>query len=503
VSIVDLGRALRKRWRIVVVGTLLVEALFAIIVLKSTPQYTAKSTLYITSPAESNPTTQYIGQAATQSVVPSLVEVVRDQPVLEAVVTRLGLPYSWQHLEKNVSASVPLNSVLIHISVTDPSATRAALIANAIDDEFSSYIAKLPHLAGQAPLVNATVFQPAAAPSSPSSPKTTLDLVAGFLLGLAAGCGLALLRDSLDVTVKSTEEIGTRFGAVVLGAIPNDASTRKHPVAAVAGAPAAGRAEAFRQLRTNLQFVQIDEQPRSILVTSPVAEEGKTSVACNLAVVLAQIGVDVILLEGDLRRPRVAEYMGVERAVGLTSVLMGWTHWSEALQSWGAEDVRLRIMASGPLPPNPSEMLAGEHMDRLMTEMEDHCDVVIIDGPPLLPVADSALLAASATGTVLVVREGKTKRQHVARALAALEAVDARLYGIVLNGTRKDAVESAEYGRYFPQGSTPLIPRLSEHNSTAAGAADANGGSGLRRGRAKESGSTGEEIIPVGSDSGT
>jgi capsular exopolysaccharide synthesis family protein len=456
VSIVDLLRALRKRWRVLVVVALIVEGLFALFVAQATSKYTATSQLYVTSPV-TNPNAQYQQQIALQSLVSSLVSVVDKQPVLEPVVTKLGLPYSWQHLAGEVSASAPLNSVLINVSVVDPSPERAGKILAAVDQRFSTYAAQLSSLNGSPSTIKVTEDQPPVVSGSPTSPKVVLDLVIGALLGLAAGVAAALLRDALDTTVKSAEDISDRFRTVALGEIPFDRVTPKHPIATERVGQGA-RVEAFRQLRTNLQFVQIDEQPRSILVTSSLAYEGKSTTACNLAVALAQIGVDVILVDGDLRHPKVAQYLGVEPSVGLTSVLIGWTHWSEVLQDWGNEQFRLRVLAAGPMPPNPSELVAGEAMDRLLTELEDACDVVIIDGPPLLPVADSAVLGASASGTLLVVRQGKTRFQELARAINALEAVDARLYGVVLNMGRSPHAETRYYKYKYEGGENAPMP---------------------------------------------
>jgi capsular exopolysaccharide synthesis family protein len=462
-SLMEFARALRKRWRVLIVTALFVTLLGAAYVALATPKYSAKAQLFVAASDQSDPASSYFGTLTSQQRVASYVDIIGSESVLSPVVRQLSLPYTWQHLGGEVSASNPTGTQLISVSVTDADASRAADIANAVADRASSYLATLDSVSGSAAPVKVTVFEHASPATSPSSPKVVLYVIAAVLVGLALGIGMALLRDSLDTSLKDIEDIKRRLKVAVLGAIPFDRATPKHPIV-VHGSGGVGRAEAFRQLRTNLQFVQIDEQPRSIVVTSSVTDEGKTTTACNLAVVLAQVGVDVILVEGDLRRPRVAEYMGLESAVGLSSTLMGWSTWQDALQDWGTGDVRLRVLASGPLPPNPSEMLSGESMDRLLTELEDNCDVVIIDGPPLLPVADSAVLAASATGTVLVIRQGKTRYQQVARALQALTAVDGRLYGVVLNMARGRSVETEGYyyrgkgpvrGEFVRPGSTP------------------------------------------------
>ncbi len=493
-----MASALRKRWRVVAVSMLVVIAGVAAYVNVVTPKYSATAQMFVnasTGTVGDSAANAYAGVAAVEQRMSSYTQIVDDYQVLAPVVQKLHLPYSWETLKSKVSASSPTATELLNITATDANAVRATNIANAVATRLAAYIKTIETTANSQSPVTASIANPAFPPSKPSSPKTTLYLIAAALVGAAIGIALAFIRDSIDSSVKSTDDLRERFRVPALAAIPFDRDTAKHPVV-VAGMRGPGRGEAFRQLRTNLQFAQIDEQPRSILVTSAVAEEGKTTAACNLAVALSQIGVDVILLDGDLRRPTVAEYMGVERAVGLTSVLMGWTHWSEALQSWGGGDLKLRILAAGPLPPNPSEMLAGEQMDRLMTELEDHCDVVIIDGPPLLPVADSSLLAASASGTVLVVRQGKTKRQQVTRALAALDAVDAHLYGLVLNASRKESGVYAGYDKYYPDSAMPLLRDSAPGQRTVS----ESGSDGKRRfGRKKgESNDAADEAVPVG-----
>jgi non-specific protein-tyrosine kinase len=448
----EFARALRKRWRVLIVTALIITLAGAAYVALVTPKYSSKAQLFVAGSDQSDPSSAYFSNLTSQQRVASYVDIIGSEAVLSPVVKQLGLPYTWQHLGGEVSASNATGTQVISVSATDSNAHRAADIANAVATRASTYLATLDSVGGSASPVKVTLFEHASPASSPSSPKVVLDVIAALLVGLALGVGLAVLRDSLDTSLKDIEDIKRRFRVAALGAIPFDRATPKNPIV-VKTSGGIGRAEAFRQLRTNLQFVQIDEQPRSIVVTSSISDEGKTTTACNLAVVLAQVGVDVILVEGDLRRPRVAEYMGLESAVGLSSALMGWSPWQDAVQDWGSDSVRLRVLASGPLPPNPSEMLSGESMDRLLTDLEDNCDVVIIDGPPLLPVADSAVLAASATGTILVVRQGKTRHQQVARALQALTAVDGRLYGVVLNMARGSAIETEGY---YYRGKSPV-----------------------------------------------
>jgi capsular exopolysaccharide synthesis family protein len=175
-----------------------------------------------------------------------------------------------------------------------------------------------------------------------------------------------------------------------------------------------------------------------------VPEEGKTTTAANLAITLAQAGVRVCLVEADLRRPRLGGYLGLETAAGVTSVLIGKARLSDVIQHWG--DQGIDVLASGPVPPNPSELLSTHAMADLLHELEERYALVIIDAPPLLPVTDAAVLANLASGAILVIRHGKTKREQVRRAIEAFRAVDTHLYGIVFNMVPSRGPDAYYYG---------------------------------------------------------
>jgi capsular exopolysaccharide synthesis family protein len=231
----------------------------------------------------------------------------------------------------------------------------------------------------------------------------------------------------------------------VLGGIAFDPDAAKRPLI-VQNDPHSPRAEAFRQLRTNLQFVDIANHPKSIVVTSSVPGEGKSTSTANLAITLAAAGSTVALVEGDLRRPRVADYMGVEGAVGITNVLIGQATLDDVLQPWG--NGRLQVLACGPVPPNPSELLGSQPMDDLLRSLEKQFDYVIIDSPPLLPVTDAAVVSRLAGGAVIVAGSGKVNREQLRRSLEILDAVDVRLLGILINRLPTKGPDSYSYYSY-------------------------------------------------------
>jgi capsular exopolysaccharide synthesis family protein len=446
VSLRDTLGALRKRLRLLVVLALVGLGLATALATLAQPRYAATAELFVASQTSRDTASSnaYVDVLGTQSRLPSYIQLMTKEPLLQGVVSRLGLPYTWEQLASHVAVTNASSTTILAVQVTDPSASRARDVANAIAGSFPAYVDSLETAKGLPSPVKVTVVQQAGLPGAPASPKVPLYLAVGLVLGLAAGVMTALLREALDVTVKDAPDVRDRFDLPTLGLIPYDRDAAKNPLV-VASSAASRRAEAIRQLRTNLQFVQIDEPPRSILITSSVSNEGKTMTACNTAIALAQAGIDVILIGADVRRPRLGEYMGLPDAAGLTSVLVGWAEIEDVLQDWGDATTRLRVLTAGPVAPNPSELLASDQMRDLLLRLEDSADIVIIDGPPLLPVADSAALAAITSGTLLVVRAGKTRREHVTQALETLHRVDARVYGAVLNMVKRTGTSEYEY----------------------------------------------------------
>lgn len=197
-------------------------------------------------------------------------------------------------------------------------------------------------------------------------------------------------------------------------------------------------AEAYRTLRTNLEFASLEHPLRTLLVTSPGPEEGKSVVLANLAVVIAQTGKRVILVDGDLRHPRQHEIFGLSNAVGLSTVLRGEASASPPPLADGGV-AGLSVLTSGPLPPNPAELLASRRMTDLIATLAGQADVVLFDAPPVVAVTDAAILAGQVDGVLLVINARQTRREHAQRAKDLLEKVHARLLGAVLNNVEFDA----------------------------------------------------------------
>jgi capsular exopolysaccharide synthesis family protein len=441
VDLRDYAQTLRKRWALVALCTLLALGAAAAATLLATKMYTSSTQLFVANSGEADISSQYQGGLFAQQRVKSYAEVAVSDELRKSVATALGLDPS--QLGK-ITADAPLDKVVLNITVTDAEPAQAQKIAATVADQLITRIPEIETQAGatRAP-VKLTVTNEASLPTVPSAPRPKINLALGLLIGLALGVGAAVLRETLDTTVKGKDDLQQLTGATPLGVIAEDPEVAKRPLVVQVEAQSP-RAETFRQLRTNLQFVDVDRPLKTVVMTSASAEEGKSTTACNLAITLAQAGVRTILVEADLRRPRVADYMGLEGAVGLTSVLTGLTSLDEALQPWGRN--AMWVLASGPLPPNPSEILGSHQMSELLKTLEDRADVIVLDSPPLLPVTDAAVLARHADGAVLVVRHGKTRREQVTRALEALQGVDARLLGTVLNWAPVKGPDADNYG---------------------------------------------------------
>jgi len=290
----------------------------------------------------------------------------------------------------------------------------------------------------------AEVLSPAWAPDTPVTPNVPLNLAVGLVSGLFLGIVLAFVRDYFDDSVKNKETVDRVTGVPTLGLIPKVPGGAELVTVSNPTAPAA---EAFRLLRTSVKFLGVERQVRVVQVTSPSPGEGKTLVAVNLAVAFAQAGDRVVLVGGDLRRPRMEEVLDVPLTPGLTAVLIGDVTLPQAIQT-AASVPNLSVLPAGFPPPNPSELLSGERARRLIDVLGQTYDVVIIDCPPVLPVTDSLVLARMADTTLLVTSANKTSKRSLTRAVELLRQVDAPLAGTVLNSLSADETFSGEAYRY-------------------------------------------------------
>ncbi|WP_373995760.1 polysaccharide biosynthesis tyrosine autokinase, partial [Streptomyces sp. NP160] len=473
-ELTDYLRVLRKRWLSIVVLTALALAGAAAATLAATPEYQAQTKLFVRTSGASSTSDLNAGNTFVQQRVQSYADVASQPKVLEPVIAELGLDTTPGALAQRITAEAPLDTVLINITVTDPSPQQAAAIANAVGASLITAVAELEgNGTGTTAPVQLTTTQPAVVPAAPSSPNTPLNLALGLLVGLAVGVGLAVLRETLDTTVRGEHDLG-QLGVPVLSGMPYDAEAADHPLVVVEQ-PRGVRAECFRQLRTNLQFATAASGARSVVVTSSLEGEGKSTTAINLALTLSGAGVRVALVDADLRRPMVATYLGLEGAAGLTTVLVGDATLDDVLQPWG-DSQGMWVLTSGGVPPNPSELLASDQMTKVLQELEQRFDVVLLDGAPLLAVTDSAVLAEAVGGALVVVGSGRVRRPQLERALQALSAVNATVLGGVLTRLPTKGVDAYQTYAYRYQPVEPGRPSARRRPDATGAAQPPRGG---------------------------
>jgi non-specific protein-tyrosine kinase len=314
------------------------------------------------------------------------------------------------------------------------------------------------------------LIEPAVEPLKPSKPNVPLNTGAGLLVGLVASIGLAALLQYLDDTVKGNEDTSRALDAPVLGVVGKFKSGEDRTKDLVTvEAPRSAASESYRTVRTNVQFSSLDVPVGSIVVTSAQSREGKSTVAANLAVTMAQADKRVLLVDADLRRPSLHRLFGLSNRHGLTDLLLSERRAVEEL-ALNTKVPGLRVLPSGPQPPNPSEALGSRRMRQALEEMRQLADVVILDSPPLLAVADGLVLGATVDAAILVVRSGATRRTLAQRAKEQLDRVEARLLGVVVNAAPRHAQEDGFYAPYYVEGP---IPTTQNGHAPAADAARA------------------------------
>jgi capsular exopolysaccharide synthesis family protein len=516
----------RRKWWVILIALLGLGVSLAA-TLSEPKQYSATAQLLVQS--SNQPVALGSAQAAvTTTDVQTDMQLATSAPVVRMVRGKLGSA-------PPVAASEVAQTNVIALTAVSPTPARAALIANTYAQEFVAHTqnvaiaaqtaaetqlhtqiqqltrqvkslqgnpnnaAQVSALANQEAVLKEEAAQlqvtgaaaaggvefvtPAQAPTGPSSPKPAEDALLGLAAGLLLGVGAAFLRDSLDDTLTSKETAERCGGGPVLAMVPmvNSWRKRKQGVVASSSEPTSPAAEAYRSLRTSLQFVRQARELRTVLVTSPAAAEGKTSTLANLGAVFAQAGERVVLVSCDLRRPRLGQFFDVEEQSGLTTVLLGQQTLEQALKQVDGYDC-LWMLGAGPVPPNPAELLSGPRAGKVFAALRENFDLVLVDSPPVLPVTDAMVLSKYADGTLLVVAAGQTKRAELERASERFIQAQSPVVGIVLNEVTKQNGYGSGYGYGYGYGAyqpdASLVPVQANGNSGARAAG--------RRGRRPE-----------------
>jgi succinoglycan biosynthesis transport protein ExoP len=334
--------------------------------------------------------------------------------------------------------------------IADAAPSRQAALASeagTIEGQIAVLQVQLSELIPPAGLNVGQVVEPASVPDSPTFPNHSLNIALALFVGLALGVGLAFLRERLDDRIRGREDLEAQAGASALAVIPRVANRKRREEARLVthDEPRSAPSEAYRKLRTSLLFSASQREMRSLLVTSPHVEEGKTTTVSNLGVALAQAGKRVILIDADLRKPKLHEFFSLNGQVGLTNVLAGEADlWEAAVQS---HVDNLSVLPSGPIPGNPAELLSSDQMGALLEELSKAAEFLVIDSAPVLVAADATILATLVDGVLLVADAGKTSRGSVGHARIQLDQVSANVVGAVLNNF--DFTKAQAYKYYY------------------------------------------------------
>jgi capsular exopolysaccharide synthesis family protein len=505
-----------RSWLWLLIASLLLAGGTAYLVSSALPKVYEATVTLLVGQSSSSSTPNYNDLLASQRISQTYADLATTGTILTQVISDAGLGLTPDQFRGRVKAAASSESSLITVTVQDGDPGRAATLANAIADQLiaasdsvygkniqvQDFIAaqvsaaqlqlqdtqaEIDRLAGlQAPTAtdaqqlqslrgqiitlrqsyaalltlpgsgaNAiTVVDRATPPEAPTSPRVLLNTLLAALVGLLLALGIAFIMEYLDDTVKSSEDVEAATGLATLGTVlkmKGDGGRSEIYRLAALLYPRGPAAEAYRTLRTNLEFATVDEPARALLVTSAIPSEGKTTTASNLAVVFAQAGRTVILVDADLRKPGVHKVFDLPNASGLTSLLRtDDVAIDDVAQE--TEQEKLRVISTGPLPPNPAELLGSQRMRTILERLAAAADLVIVDSPPLQAVSDAAILSSITDGTLLVIDAGRTRRAAAERGREALAKSGARVLGAALNRLSQrgqgDYVYYDYYGAY-------------------------------------------------------
>ena len=419
-----------RRWAWLIILCPLVAALAAGLISLQLPKvYEAQATLLVkpAQPLAGTPGT--VAPETVDEILRTYARLITARRVLERVISDRVLNTDPASLSHRITVTPEPNTTILNVAVQDTDPARSQGTANLLVDDFLAYFRGLP---GTSSLDILIPYAPATLPTEPVSPRPLLNIALAVVAGLALGGGLAFLFDYMDQSVRSDEILRERVGLTPLGHIsyvPAKPGRRGELVTLGDDSPVI---EAYKALRTNLVFSSVDREVKTVVITSAVPNEGKSRTAANLALVLAQAGHSTLLVDADFRRPSQHRMFGRVRNVGLSNLFV--QDMPESTLFMADEQVKdLVVLASGPTPPNPSELLGSAQMKALLSRFRKGFDYVVIDTPPVNVVTDASVLAASTDATILVVDTNKATYPAVQHAKQALERVGGKVLGYVMN----------------------------------------------------------------------
>jgi tyrosine-protein kinase len=498
----------RRKW-IVIACVIIVPVIALVLSLSQAKTYAATARLMVESQAAdiNAATGVYSGsQTVDTRQVATLASFVATPEVAQAVKAALGWSDSTGQLTKSVTAAPSTSGNVIDVTATRPTASQAATLAN----EFAGQFVALRDKAQKATLETAikttedqlattkatspnhdaletrlsqlkilevmtgggvSLGQAAQTPSAPASPRPKRDAALAVVAGLILGVGLAFLREALDVKIHTVEELESLTAIPILGTIDMlPRSMRGDGRIVTLEDPRNPTSEAYRRLRTNIDFMNFNRDLKSILITSPLPGQGKSTTIANLAIALLRTGKRVAVIEGDLRRPSLHTYFKVPNTLGVTSVVAGAATLDEALRVMtfredpavlttsdarrspapsAPDGLELRLLTAGPLPPNPGEIVTSRQLSEVLDRLRDENDYVLVDAPPMLAVGDAVAMGGVVDGVIVLVKLEDTTRRMLTEIAQFLERIPARSIGLVVSGVTHSGRDSYRYSGYY------------------------------------------------------
>lgn len=461
IDLVAIRLTLLRNWRILAGCLLIGVALGALLTAVSPKMYSASASGVVVVRGSNDIGGLMTSDSIAKSKAKQFQSLAKSRTVAAEALKMSGVKGNPDAAASAVTVAVPEDTAQINVTVTQSSASGAAKLANSWVTALSKSIEsttsdQLSNSAGGAegstdPIISVQPYVTAPKPSAPSSPNLVLNLALGGILGLAVGGLIVFLRMKSDRRIRGSEALERDFGLSVVGTLPKrEESERRAFLLENLGRKVSKSdfrsVESYNELRANLQFMNPDAPPRAIVITSGLPGEGKSTVAANLAVAVAQSGRPVILVDGDLRRPTVADSFGLVKEVGVTTAILNQGKVDDLLQDVHGLPL-MRVLTAGTTPPNPSEIVGSEAFAKMIAHLSEEA-FVIIDAPPVIPVADGAILARRFDGAIMVMDAETANKDALSRSLTVLDKIDADLLGVVLNRVPTGKLESAQYGYY-------------------------------------------------------
>lgn len=432
-----------RNWVLIAIAAVLGVVAGAGVSLATTPEYQSRTQVYISVSSSSGTTSELVqGASFSRQIVSSYVNVIKTSVVLDPVVDELDLDMSSSELASHITAASPADTALINITVSSTSPQQAAEIANAVGESFKDLVQTEfePDSESNVSLVTASTTQVGVEPSSPVSPNVKINILLGLLIGLAIGVGIAVLRTVLGTRVRSLRDVEEITDKPIIGRIIEDADIKSQPLV-IKNNPDSPVAESVQELRANLQFLNVGRKSSVFVISSSKPGEGKSITAVNLSLALMEAGSRVVLVEADLRRPHISGYLGIKSGAGLTDILIGDADLNDVLQRW--DNTELFYLPAGRIPPNPSELLGSEEMDKIISKLEESFDYVIIDAPPASTGMGAAAVGHGKAGILLAVSSGYIRKPELEATLSMFENAEANVVGVVV--TRISAKIASQY----------------------------------------------------------